>query len=121
MKPIVGLPVLFTGKHFLNPNDKNAATIARVNSDTSVNLHVINEQGNAYAVQNVRLIYKPEDAVQGEHYCQFHDWSDGDEFREVDEPKTEVTGEVAPVHVQPVTDPVEPSAPVSDDIEHSEA
>ena len=55
MKPFVGLPVLFTGKHFTIASQKHAAIIVSVQSDSMVNLTVFNEHGNTYGVVGVRL------------------------------------------------------------------
>jgi hypothetical protein len=72
MKPFVGLPVLFTGKHFLSTASKSAAIVVAVQSDTLVNLTVFNEHGNTYGVVGVRVVYTPDDIVGGENYCEFH-------------------------------------------------
>lgn len=72
MKPFVGLPVLFTGKHFLSTTSKQAAIVVSVQSDTLVNLTVFNEHGNTYGVVGVRVVHNPEDIISGENYCEFH-------------------------------------------------
>jgi hypothetical protein len=72
MKPFVGLPVLFTGKHFTSTSQKHAAIIVSVQSDSMVNLTVFNEHGNTYGVVGVRLVRNDDEIVGGENYCTFH-------------------------------------------------
>lgn len=72
MKPFVGLPVLFTGKHFTSASQKHAAIIVSVQSDSMVNLTVFNEHGNTYGVVGVRLVHNDDEIVGGENYCTFH-------------------------------------------------
>jgi hypothetical protein len=70
MKPFVGLPVLFTGKHFHPSASKYAAVVASVQSDSLVNLAVSNEHGNTYGVSSVRFVCTPDDIIGGENYCE---------------------------------------------------
>ncbi len=69
-KPYVGQRVLFTGKHLLAKAVKNAAIVAFVNTDASVNLAVFNHSGNSYGVTDVRYATSEDEIVTGENYCE---------------------------------------------------
>lgn len=70
-QPYVGQIVLFTGRHFLQHSEKNAAIIASVSKQGAlVNLNAMNPNGNSYAVSDVKYVSDPSDIVVGENYCQ---------------------------------------------------